>query len=78
MQAGRQGREAATDADAFVAFSYPPDTIAITDTAKVLELQSRRCSIVGVGTAFPIFKQQVRGRRRRDGHRRLERRSSPA
>lgn len=41
--------------DAFIAFSYPPDTIGLTDQAKVSGF-SPKIFFVGVGTAFPIFK----------------------
>ena len=41
--------------DAFIAFSYPPDTIGLTDQAKVAGF-SPKVFFVGVGTAFPIFK----------------------
>jgi branched-chain amino acid transport system substrate-binding protein len=50
----------ATDADAFVAFSYPPDTIAITDAAKVLNYNPK-VFYTAVGTAFPLFKQKFAG-----------------
>jgi len=45
----------ASNPDAFVAFSYPPDTIGLTDQAKVSGF-SPKVFFVGVGTAFPIFK----------------------
>lgn len=45
----------ATNADTFVAFSYPPDTIAITETARVLNYNPK-VFYTAVGTAFPIFK----------------------
>jgi branched-chain amino acid transport system substrate-binding protein len=45
----------ATNPDAFIAFSYPPDTIGLTDQAKVAGF-SPKVFFVGVGTAFPIFK----------------------
>ena len=45
----------ATNADTFVAFSYPPDTIGITETARVLNY-SPKVFYTAVGTAFPIFK----------------------
>ena len=45
----------ATGADAFVAFSYPPDTIAITDAARILNYNPR-VYYTAVGTAFPVFK----------------------
>src|SRR5882757_934146 len=41
--------------DSFIAFSYPPDTIGLTDQAKVSGF-SRKVFYVGVGTAFPIYK----------------------
>jgi branched-chain amino acid transport system substrate-binding protein len=47
----------ATNADTFVAFSYPPDTIAITDAAKVLNYNPK-VFYTAVGTAFPLFKQK--------------------
>ncbi|HEU4380515.1 MAG TPA: amino acid ABC transporter substrate-binding protein [Hyphomicrobiaceae bacterium] len=45
----------ASGADSFVAFSYPPDTIAITDAAKVLAYNPK-VFYTAVGTAFPLFK----------------------
>jgi branched-chain amino acid transport system substrate-binding protein len=45
----------ATGADTFVAFSYPPDTIAITDAARVLSYNPK-VYYTAVGTAFPVFK----------------------
>ena len=45
----------AASPDAFIAFSYPPDTIGLTDQAKVAGF-SPKVFFVGVGTAFPIFK----------------------
>ena len=45
----------ATGADTFVAFSYPPDTIAITDAAQVLSYNPK-VFYTAVGTAFPVFK----------------------
>ncbi len=47
----------ATDADAFVAFSYPPDSIAITEQARVAAYNPKVFA-VGVGTAFPIYKKR--------------------
>ena len=43
--------------DVFAAFSYPPDTLGLTDTAKVLGFNPK-VFFVGVGTAFPVFKQR--------------------
>jgi branched-chain amino acid transport system substrate-binding protein len=45
----------ASSADSFVAFSYPPDTIAITDAAKLLSYNPK-VFYTAVGTAFPLFK----------------------
>ena len=45
----------ASNPDAFVAFSYPPDTIGLTDQAKLSGF-SPKVFYVGVGTAFPIYK----------------------
>ena len=43
--------------DVFVAFSYPPDTIAITEQARALNFNPK-VFYAAVGTAFPIFKQR--------------------
>lgn len=43
--------------DAFLAFSYPPDTIALTDLANQLKLNTP-VFYTAVGTAFPLFKQR--------------------
>jgi branched-chain amino acid transport system substrate-binding protein len=45
----------ASGADAFVAFSYPPDTLALTEQAQLLKFNPK-VFYVGVGTAFPLFK----------------------
>src|SRR5262249_51958138 len=47
----------AANPDTFIAFSYPPDTIGLTDQAKVAGF-SPKVFFVGVGTAFPLFKQK--------------------
>jgi branched-chain amino acid transport system substrate-binding protein len=47
----------AASPDTFIAFSYPPDTLGVTDTAKVLNFNPK-VFFVGVGTAFPIYKQR--------------------
>ncbi len=44
-------------ADSFFAFSYPPDTFMITDTAKVMGLNPK-VMFLGVGTAFPMYKKK--------------------
>ena len=45
----------ASKPDAFVAFSYPPDTIALTEQAQLLKFNPK-VFYVGVGTAFPLYK----------------------
>ena len=47
----------AANPDIFVAFSYPPDTIGLTDQSKIAGF-SPKVFYVGVGTAFPLFKQK--------------------
>ena len=44
----------AANPDTFVAFSYPPDTIGLTDQSKIAGF-SPKVFFVGVGTAFPLF-----------------------
>lgn len=44
-------------ADTFIAFSYPPDTVAINDQAKVASY-APKVMFTGVGTAFPLFPQR--------------------
>jgi branched-chain amino acid transport system substrate-binding protein len=43
--------------DVFVAFSYPPDTLALTDQARLLDFNPK-VFYTAVGTAFPVFKQK--------------------
>jgi branched-chain amino acid transport system substrate-binding protein len=50
----------AANPDVLLAFSYPPDTFAITDTAKVLAFNPK-VLFVGVGTAFPGYKGKFQG-----------------
>ncbi|MDF0521488.1 amino acid ABC transporter substrate-binding protein [Bradyrhizobium yuanmingense] len=45
----------ASNPDAFIAFSYPPDTIALTEQAQLLKFNPK-VFYVGVGTAFPLYK----------------------
>ena len=45
----------AANPDVLLAFSYPPDTFALTDTAKVIGFNPK-VFFVGVGTAFPGYK----------------------
>ena len=46
-----------SNADVFVAFSYPPDTFAITAQAQLLNYNPK-VFYTAVGTAFPVFKQK--------------------
>lgn len=43
--------------DAFIAFSYPPDTIALTEQARVSSFNPK-VFYVGIGTAFPMYKKR--------------------
>jgi len=43
--------------DTFIAFSYPPDTMAITDQSRVLSFNPK-VFFTGVGAAFPLYKQR--------------------
>jgi branched-chain amino acid transport system substrate-binding protein len=47
--------------DAFVAFSYPPDTFALTEQAQVAGFNPK-VFYLGVGTAFPSFKARFGGK----------------
>ena len=44
--------------DVFVAFSYPPDTIAITEQARALKFNPK-VFYTAVGTSFSIFKKRL-------------------
>jgi branched-chain amino acid transport system substrate-binding protein len=46
------------DADTFIAFSYPTDTIAIAERAHALKFNPK-VFYTAVGTAFPLFKHRV-------------------
>ena len=50
-EAARQG------ADTFIACSYPPDTLAITEQARISGFNPK-VFYTGVGTAFPLFRQR--------------------
>jgi branched-chain amino acid transport system substrate-binding protein len=43
--------------DIFIAFSYPPDTMAITEQARALNFNPK-VFYTAVGTAFPMYKQR--------------------
>jgi branched-chain amino acid transport system substrate-binding protein len=47
----------AQNPDVFLAFSYPPDTLGITETARIAGFNPK-VFYTGVGTAFPLFKQK--------------------
>ncbi|MCW5745557.1 MAG: amino acid ABC transporter substrate-binding protein [Alphaproteobacteria bacterium] len=48
------GEAARSGADSFVAFSYPPDTIALTDQAKIASF-APKVMFLGVGVGFPLY-----------------------
>lgn len=48
------GEAARSGADSFVAFSYPPDTLALTDQAKVASY-APKLMFLGVGVGFPMY-----------------------
>ena len=45
--------------DAFVAFSYPPDTLTLTDQARIAGFNPK-VFYTGVGTAFGLFKERFK------------------
>ncbi len=47
----------ASNPDAFVAWSYPPDTMALTELAKIENLNVR-AFYTGPGTAYPLYAQK--------------------
>jgi branched-chain amino acid transport system substrate-binding protein len=51
------GEAARSGADTFVAFSYPPDTLALTDQAKVASY-APKVMFLGVGVGFPLYLQR--------------------
>lgn len=51
------GEAARANPDAFIAFSYPPDTLAIVEQARVSGF-SPKVFYTGVGTSFPLFRDR--------------------
>ncbi len=51
------GEAQRSGADTFVAFSYPPDTMAITDQSKIASF-APKVMFVGVGVGFHIYPQR--------------------
>ena len=51
------GEAQRSGADTFVAFSYPPDTVALTDQAKVASF-APKVMFLGVGVGFPLYPQR--------------------
>jgi branched-chain amino acid transport system substrate-binding protein len=45
------------DPEVFLAFSYPPDTLAITDQARAIGLNPK-LFYTAIGTVFPVFKDR--------------------
>jgi branched-chain amino acid transport system substrate-binding protein len=51
------GEASRSGADTFVAFSYPPDTMALTDQSKVASY-APKVMFLGVGVGFPMYAQR--------------------
>jgi branched-chain amino acid transport system substrate-binding protein len=51
------GEAQRSGADTFVAFSYPPDTIALSDQSK-LSAYAPKVMFLGVGVGFPLYPQK--------------------
>ena len=51
------GEAQRSGADTFVAFSYPPDTMALTDQSKVASY-APKVMFLGVGVGFPMYAQR--------------------
>ncbi len=51
------GEASRSGADTFVAFSYPPDTMALTEQAKVASY-APKVMFLGVGVGFPMYAQR--------------------
>ncbi|TKT77437.1 amino acid ABC transporter substrate-binding protein [Aquamicrobium sp. LC103] len=49
----------ALNPDVFIAFSYPPDTLGLTDQARVLGFNPK-IFYTGVATAFPLYKDRFK------------------
>jgi branched-chain amino acid transport system substrate-binding protein len=47
----------ALNPDVFIAFSYPPDTLGITEQSRIAGFNPK-VFYTGVGTAFPLYKQR--------------------
>lgn len=47
----------AANPDIFIAFSYPPDTIGLTEQSRIAGFNPK-VFYTGVGTAFPLYKQR--------------------
>ena len=47
----------ASGADTFIAFSYPPDTIGLTDQARIAQYNPK-IFYTAVGTAFPVYRDK--------------------
>ena len=51
------GEASRSGADTFVAFSYPPDTLALTEQSKVASY-APKVMFLGVGVGFPLYPQR--------------------
>ena len=47
----------ALNPDVFIAFSYPPDTLALTEQSRITGFNPK-IFYTGVGTAFPLYRQK--------------------
>jgi len=54
------GEASRSGADSFVAFSYPPDTVALTDQAKIASF-APKVMFLGVGVGFPLYPGRFAG-----------------
>ena len=51
------GEAQRSGADVFVAFSYPPDTVALTEQSRI-STYAPKVMFMGVGTGFPLYPQR--------------------
>jgi len=51
------GEAQRSGADSFVAFSYPPDTVGLTDQSKIASY-SPKIMFLGVGVGFPLYPEK--------------------
>ena len=54
----------ASNPDAFIAFSYPPDTFMLTEQSRIVGFNPQ-ILYAAIGSAFPDYKSEVRQQRQR-------------